>query len=91
VVFKTKVLHFKVENTPIKDTNGKEKFKRMFGLFFVDKRKICASLTAKRLARFETTKAANFLKKFQVHSVLYGQGKYVFKGFMQVFYILTLV
>ena len=51
----------------------------MFGLFFVDKRKICASLTAKRLARFETTKAANFLKKFQVHSVLYGQGKYVFK------------
>ena len=26
VVFKTKVLHFKIENTPIKDTNGKGKF-----------------------------------------------------------------
>ena len=26
VGFKTKVLHFKIENTPIKDTNGKKKF-----------------------------------------------------------------
>ena len=29
VVSETKVLHFKIENTPIKDTNGKRKFKRM--------------------------------------------------------------
>ena len=40
VVFKTKVLHFKIENTPIKDTNGKRKFKRMLSFFFVDKRKL---------------------------------------------------
>ena len=33
VVFKTKVLHFKIENTPIKDTNGKKKFKRMLSFF----------------------------------------------------------
>ena len=38
VVFKTKVLHFKIENTPIKDTNGKRKFKRMLSFLFVDKR-----------------------------------------------------
>ena len=40
VVFKTKVLHFKIENTPIKDTNGKRKFKRMLSFLFVDKRKL---------------------------------------------------
>ena len=38
VVFKTKVLHFKIENTPIKDTNGKKKFKRMLSFLFVGKR-----------------------------------------------------
>ena len=42
VVFKTKVLHFKIENTPIKDTNGKRKFKRMLSFLFVDKRKLFA-------------------------------------------------
>ena len=42
VVFKTKVLHFKIENTPIKDTSGKRKFKRMLSFLFVDKRKLFA-------------------------------------------------
>ena len=42
VVFKTKVLHFKIGNTPIKDTNGKRKFKRMLIFLFVDKRKLFA-------------------------------------------------
>ena len=37
VVFKTKVFHFKIENTPIKDANGKRKFKRMLSFLFVDK------------------------------------------------------
>ena len=31
---KTKVLHFKIENTRIKDTNGKRKFKRMLSFLF---------------------------------------------------------
>ena len=43
VVFKTKVLHFKIESTPVKDTNGKKKkFKRMLSFLFVDKRKLFA-------------------------------------------------
>ena len=42
MVFKTKVLHFKFENTPIKDINGKRKFKRMLSFLFVDKRKLFA-------------------------------------------------
>ena len=39
VVFKTKVLHFKIENTPIKDTNGKRKFKRMLSFLFANKQR----------------------------------------------------
>ena len=31
------------------------------------------------MASFEPTDAARFLKKLEVHSMLYGQGKYVFK------------
>ena len=42
VLFKTKVLHFKIENTPMKETSGKRKFKRMFSFLFVDKRKLFA-------------------------------------------------
>ena len=37
--FKTKVLYYK--NTPIKDTVGKRKFKRMPSFLFVDKREPC--------------------------------------------------
>lgn len=31
--FETKVSHFKVKNVPLKDTNGKGVFKRMFSQF----------------------------------------------------------
>ena len=42
VVFKSKVLHFMIENTPIKDTNGKRRFKRLLRLIFVDKLELFA-------------------------------------------------
>ena len=42
VVFKTKVLHFKIENTPIKDTNGKRKFKRMLSFLLWTKKRLSA-------------------------------------------------
>ena len=38
-VFKTKLLHFKIENTPLRLTNEKKKFKRRLIFLFVDKRK----------------------------------------------------
>ena len=38
----TKVLHFKIENTPIKDTTGKRKFKTMLSFLFVNKRTLFA-------------------------------------------------
>ena len=79
-VFKTKVLHFKIENTTIKDTNGQRKFNGMLSFLFVDRRKLFAmklsfeefnhgSLAAS-LACFEATKAARIRKKLEVHSVL---------------------
>ena len=37
VVFKTKVLHFEIENTPKKYTNGKRKFNGMLTFLFVEK------------------------------------------------------
>ena len=77
---------------PIKDTNGKRKFKRLLRLIFVDKRELFAmKLSLKEFNLvffpadqsawlvFEPTEAARFLKKLEVHSVLYGQGKNVFK------------
>ena len=90
VVFKTKVLHFKIENTPIKDTNGKSKFKRMLSLLFVDKRKLFAMklsfeefnlvfYTADRSAWLvlnqQGSEVNTFLKTLEVHSVLYDQRK----------------
>ena len=76
-VFKTKVLHFKIEKKTVKDTNGNKKFKRMLSFLFEDKRKLFITkfsfgefnlvfFTEERLACFELTKAAKFLKKCAV-------------------------
>ena len=36
-VYKTSVSHFKVKNTPLKDTGGKGRFKRMLNFLLMDK------------------------------------------------------
>ena len=75
----------KIENMTIKDTNGQRKFNGMLSFLFVDKRKLFAmklsfeEFNHGSLACFQATKAARIRKKLEVHSVLYGQGKYVFK------------
>ena len=112
VVFKTKVLHFKIENTPIKDTNRKRTFKRMLRFLFVDKLELFPMKLSfeefnlaqpgfpyggsERLACFEPTEAARFLKKLEVYPVLYGHRKCVFEReflclerFHGLFFILT--
>ena len=38
--FQDQRVHFKVENTPIRLTNGKRKFKRMLFFLFLDKLKL---------------------------------------------------
>ena len=54
-------------------TKWKGKVQKNARLIFCGQTKGFASLTAKRLACFETTKAAKFLKKFQV--ILYSMVK----------------
>ena len=75
-----------------KDTNGKGKFKRVLSFLFVDIRKLFVTklsfeefhlvfFTAERLACFGPSEPRHqsFSQKFQIHSVLYNQGKYFFK------------
>ena len=50
-----------------------------------------ASWRIRVLGLFWTSQCSEVSEETSRHSVLYGQGKYLFKGFMQVFYILTLV
>ena len=80
VVFKTKVLHFKIENTTINKTQMERESSiecsvsflwanESFSLGNCISKNLTGSLTC-----FEPTKAARILKKLEVHSVLYGQG-----------------
>ena len=89
MVFKTKVLHFKIENTQIKDTNGKRKFKRMLSFLFVDKRKLFAKTLSfegfnpvfygsERLACFEPTCQRGFLRNLRYIPYSMIKEKYVF-------------
>ena len=109
VVFKTKVLHFKIENTPIKDTNGKRKFKRMLSFLFVDKRKLFAlklSFEEFNLVFYTADRSAWLVLNQQGSEVsedtwgtirtlwskksTFLKGNFcIYKGFMDVFYILT--
>ena len=84
VVFKTKVLHFKIENTPIWH-KWKEKVQKNAQFSFCGQTKafryeivfrgIQPHGGSERLACFEPTKAARFLKTLEVHSVLYDKRK----------------
>ena len=92
LVFKTKVLHFKIENTPIKDTNEKRKFKRMLSFFFCGQTKafhyeiVFRGIQpcflkggSDRLACFEPTKAARFLKALRYIPYSMIKEKYFFQ------------
>ena len=87
-VYKTSVSHFKVKNTPLKHTDGKEKFKRMFSFLLTEKGRLF--FTKSSFEKFEIHKifitadrnawpvlkrnqAAKFLKNFQVHFVPHSQ------------------
>ena len=110
VVFKTKVLHFKFENTPMKDTNGKKKFKKLLRFLFVDKRELFAMklcLEQFNLVFFAADQSAwlvlnqprqggfwrnmrYFLYSTVKESTSFKGNFCTYKGFMDVFYILTL-
>ena len=91
--FKTRVLHFRLKNTLLKDKkNGKRKFKRMLSFLFVEEGELFikkSSFEEFNLVFFTTDlwsvlkcnpkKALKFLLNFQVHFALYGQDNYVFE------------
>ena len=94
VVYKTSVSHFKINNTTLKDTEGKGKFKRMLtgSFLLVDKGRLFFTklsfeefeiheifITADRSVLLKRNQAAKFLNNFQVHFVLKSQENYVFK------------
>ena len=110
VVIKSKVLHFKIEKTLRKDTNGKRKFKRMLSFLFMGKRKLFAmKLSFERNSTLFSTRRIGALGLFwtnqgsEVSEETWGtfrtlwskksaflKGKFcIYKGFMDVFYILT--
>ena len=83
VVFKTKVLHFKIENTPIKDTNGKRKFKRMPQFPFCGQTTLSCQPCflhggSERLAGFELTMQRGFWRHLRYILSSMIKEKYVF-------------
>ena len=106
VVFKTKVLHFKIENTPINDTNGKGKFKecsisflRTSGSFLliVFREIQPCFLHCGALSLFSTNQGSEVFEQISgtfctlwSRKICFEKGFfYIYKGFMDVFYILT--
>ena len=101
--------NFKIENTPIKDTSGKRKFKRMLSFLSVDKRKLFAmklsfeefNLVSTRrigaLGLFWTNQGSEvsedtwgtFRTLWSKKSAFLKRNFCIYKGFMDVFYILT--
>ena len=91
--FKTRVLHFKVKNVPLKDKKRKEKVQKNDQLSFVEKGKLFIKkpsfeefnlvfFMAEPMVCFEMqpTSQRRFLLNFQVHFALYGQDNYVFES-----------
>ena len=98
VVFKTNVLYFKIKNTPIKDINGKRKFKRMLSFFFVDKRELFAmklSFEEFNLVFFTADQSASLVlnqprqRGFwrNLRYILFLKNFCIYKGFIDVFLI----
>ena len=83
--FKTRVLHFKAKNTPLKDKKWKEKVQKNAQLSFCGGREAfhqeivfrgvqtCFLLDVAHGLLLNATKAVKFLLNFQVHFELYGQ------------------
>ena len=87
--FQDQIFALKIENTPIKDTNGKRKFKRMLSFLFVDKRKLFVAMGlsfycflhggSEGLACFESTRQRGFWRHFRYIPYSMIKEKYVFK------------
>ena len=108
--FQDQISHFKFENTPMKDKNGKKKFKKMLSFLFVDKRQLFAMKLCFEEFNFVFFAADQsawlvlnqprqrgfwrnvryFLYSMVKESTSFKGNFCIYKGFMDVFYILTL-
>ena len=89
----SRLKYFKIENTPIKDTNGKSKFERMLSFLFAEKWELFAlklsfernstlfsSLRIRVLCLFWTNRGNKVSEEtWGTFCILYGQGNSVFK------------
>ena len=97
VVFKTKVLHFKIKNTPIKDTNGKRN--ESFSLWNCLSRNSTLFSTRRigTLGLFWTNHGSEvsedtwgtFRTLWSKKSTFLKRNFCIYKGFMDAFYIMT--
>lgn len=73
VVFKTKILHFKMKDSLLKHTNKKGKFQRTLIFLFVDKESFYYEIVLGEIQPcFHKGADANFLKNVRVHFVHHG-------------------
>ena len=80
VVFKTKVAHFRVKNTPLKETNCKGKFKRGLSFFCWTRKALVMKLSFEEFNNvFFTSERKISFTAAKVPFVIYGQENYVFK------------
>ena len=89
--FKSRVLHFRLKTTPLKDKKmERESSKKMLSFLFVEEGKLFIKKSSFQefnlvffitdlWSVFNATKAVRFLLNFQVHFALYGQDNYVFE------------
>ena len=89
--FRTRVLHFKDKDTPLKDKKWKEKVQKNAQLSFCGGREAfhqeivlrgiqpCFLLDGAHGLFWNATKVVKFLLNFQVHFALYGRDNYVFE------------
>ena len=81
----SRVLHFKVKNTPLQDKKWKEKVQKNAQLSFCGGRNafhqeiVLRGIQICFLLDGAHAKAMKFLLNFQVHFALYGQDNYVFE------------
>ena len=90
--FKTRVLHFKVKNTPLKDKKWKEKVQKNAQLSFCGEREAFHQEIVLRGIQpcflhggadhwsvLKCNQVSEVFAEFQVHFALYGQDNYVFE------------
>ena len=86
--FKTRVLRFKVKNTPLKTKNGKRKFKRMLSFLFVEEGKLFIKKSSfEEFNLLGLPRCKNLWYFFFVSHLLFFLGSIVLTSLFSLFYV----